>query len=224
MQTTELIVLRHGETDWNRERRVQGQLDTPLNAAGQRQALAAARRLAADAATLGLHSNGPGGGAVLISSDLMRCRQTAEPIGVALGLACRLDPRFRERAFGVLEGRTPAELQGSHPLYHQRWRERDPDCGLGGGESLRVFADRIAAALDDLIASCEHRTVVLVTHGGVLDVLHRRARGLTLEAPRDFEIPNASLNRLRWSAKGLEILEWGTVSHWRDALDEIGRR
>jgi probable phosphoglycerate mutase len=229
MSDTILILLRHGETDWNRERRIQGRIDTPLNDEGLRQARAAARRLAAEADGSGATPGSvrsPGGPTArptaMVSSDLQRCRQTAEPIAGALGIDCVLEPRLRERAFGAFEGRTPAELRRDQPLLYERWQRRDPDFDADGGESLRVFADRIRSVLDELAAAHRGGTLVVVTHGGVLDVVHRIARGMPLEAARNFDLPNASLNRLRFDGDRYEILEWGVVSHWRDALDEIG--
>lgn len=224
MSDTLLILLRHGETDWNRERRIQGRTDIPLNDEGLRQARAAARRLAAESRAAATASgNAPFARPVaLVSSDLRRCMQTAEPIAAALGIGCTPEPRLRERAFGAFEGRTPAELRRDRPLLHERWQRRDPDFDGDGGESLRVFADRVRGVLDELATAHRGATLVVVTHGGVLDVVHRIARSLPLEAPRNFELPNASLNRLRFDGERYEILEWGVDSHWRDALDEIG--
>lgn len=226
MPDTRLILLRHGETDWNRERRIQGRIDTPLNDEGLRQARAAARRLAAEAVPSGpaplIGAGPPAHRIALVSSDLLRCLQTAAPIAGALGIDCIPEPRLRERAFGAFEGRTPAEVRRDQPLQYERWQRRDPDFDAGGGESLRVFAHRIRSVFDELAAAHRGSTLVVVTHGGVLDVVHRFARGMSLEAPRNFELPNASLNRLRFDGDRYEILEWGVVSHWRDALDEIG--
>jgi len=222
MADTELILLRHGETDWNRERRVQGQLDTPLNAEGQRQALAAARHLSTRAADYRLERDADRPEPLLLTSDLQRCRQTAAPIATATGLVAEPDARLRERGYGVFEGRTLPEAQRVLGAQFQRWLARDPDFDVGGGESLRRFQRRIEDALHDLVARHAGCTLVIVTHGGVLDIVNRMARSVPLDAPRDFEIPNASLNRLRHRGGRFEILQWGDVSHWRRALDEIG--
>ncbi len=213
----ELVLVRHGETAWNRDRRIQGQLDTALNDEGLRQARAVARRLAADA-----RRDGAGGASpALVSSDLLRCRQTAEPIAASLGVPLGLDPALRERHFGVYQGRTWTQILSDDADRAERWRARDPDLEVEGGESLRAFARRVGDALATLGAAHRGRTLVVVTHGGVLDVAHRLARGLPLEAPRDFEIANASLNRLRFDGERFEMIGWGDVSHWRDALDEL---
>ena len=213
----ELVLVRHGETAWNRDRRIQGQLDTPLNAEGVRQARAAARRLAADARRAGAGASPP----VLVSSDLLRCRQTAEPIAAALDVGLGLDARLRERHFGVFQGRTWPEILRDDADRAAGWLARDPDLEVEGGESLRAFARRAGDALATLAAAHRGRTLIVVTHGGVLDVAHRLARALPLEAARDFEIANASLNRLRFDGERFAIVQWGDVSHWREALDEL---
>ncbi|HYF58810.1 MAG TPA: histidine phosphatase family protein, partial [Burkholderiaceae bacterium] len=134
---TDLVLLRHGETAWNRERRIQGQLDVPLNDEGLRQAEAAARRLAAQAAHYRLVP-APGCPApALVSSDLQRCRQTAEPIARALGLEPAWDARLRERGYGPFETRTYAEVQRDSAEAFARWLSRDPDFALEGAETLR---------------------------------------------------------------------------------------
>ena len=223
MSATDLLLIRHGETAWNRERRIQGQTDTPLHASGIRQAAAVARRLAAERARWRLGDEPGRAAPLLLTSDLARCRLTAEPIGAALGLVCTPEPRLRERAFGAFEGCTPHDLAREHGAHLDAWRRRDPDLAVGGGESLRSFAARVHALFDDLVARHPARTLLLVTHGGVLDVVHRRVRGTPLQAPRDFEIPNAALNRVRYEAGHWEVLCWADVEHGRDALDDADR-
>jgi 2,3-bisphosphoglycerate-dependent phosphoglycerate mutase len=215
---TELILIRHGETAWNRERRIQGQLDTPLNDEGRRQALAAAERLAGERGRYLLDS---AAGARIVSSDLMRCRHTAEAIAAATGLPLSVDARLRERGYGMFEGRTYPEVQRDMAEAFQRWLSRDPDFDVEGGESLRSFHLRVDAVLRELAQAAEGRTLVVVTHGGVLDIAYRVCRGLELTAPRDFELLNASLNRISWDGSRFDVVEWGDVSHWRPALDDF---
>lgn len=223
-RVTDVLLLRHGVTAWNRERRIQGQTDIPLDGAGVAQAHAVARRLAAQRERWGLATSAGRPAPVLLSSDLARCRQTAEPIADALALPCRLEPGLRERAYGAFEGCTPADLKRDHAEHLARWRDRDPDLAVGGGESLREFAARIAAALDALLERHGGGTMLLVTHGGVLDVVHRIARGLPLAAPRDFDLPNVGLNHLRHDDGGWRIVCWADADHDRDALDEVTPR
>lgn len=221
MPVSDLILLRHGETAWNRERRIQGQLDTPLAPEGLRQALGAARRLAAERARWALSDPVDGAGPLLFSSDLTRCRQTAEPIAQALGLPVSFEPRLRERHFGEFQGMTLPEIRRDHGERFDRWHRLEPDLELGDGESLRRFAARVADGLHGLAEAHPGRTLILVTHGGVLDVVNRLCRGRPLEAPRDVEIPNAGLNRVRRDGSRLELLVWGDTAHWQASLDEL---
>jgi 2,3-bisphosphoglycerate-dependent phosphoglycerate mutase len=218
-RSTELILIRHGETAWNRERRIQGQLDTPLSDEGLRQAAAVAHRLAAERAHWRLDE--PGRDARIVSSDLMRCRQTAEAIAAATGLPVTHDARLRERSYGLFQGRTYEEVRSDMAQAFERWLARDPDYDVEGGESLRTFADRCGQVLVDLAARHPGATLVVVTHGGVMDIAYRLCKGLALTAPRDFDLLNASLNRILWDGRRFEVLDWGDVTHWRPALDEV---
>lgn len=218
MADTELILIRHGETAWNRARRIQGQLDTPLNDEGHRQARAAALRLATQGERYGLIPSGRQ--ARVISSDLLRCRQTADPIVQATGLPVAYDSRLRERGYGMFEGHTYDEMRRDRADLFARWLSRDPDFDVEGGESLRTFYQRVESALLDLVRQHAGRLLILVTHGGVLEMAYRMCHAMDLAHPREFELLNASLNRIRHSEKGFEVLQWGDISHWRDALDD----
>jgi probable phosphoglycerate mutase len=198
---TELIFIRHGETDWNRAQCFQGQIDVPLNDTGHEQARRVARALAAEQVD------------VLVASDLQRARQTAAPLASALARPAVAAPAWREQAFGVLEGLRVADVQARHPQLWSQWIRHDPDYALPEGESVRQFHSRIVAALRDLVAQHEGRTLAVVTHGGVLDMLWRTVHGLPLHGPRDCPIPNTGINRLRWRGGTLEIVRWGADEH-----------
>jgi probable phosphoglycerate mutase len=198
---TELIVIRHGETDSNREHRFQGQLDVPLNDTGRLQAERVAARLAGEPFD-----------AVRVS-DLQRARQTAAPLAGLLGLLPEADARWREQSFGEIEGMQVRTLHLEHPLLWQRWAEHDADFALPAGESARQFHARILGALRALGDIHPRARVVLVTHGGVLDMLWRTATGESLHGPRRCAIPNASINRLRWDGRTLEIDTWADDAH-----------
>jgi len=207
---TRLCLVRHGETAWNAERRIQGQLDVPLSSVGHAQARAVANWLARDPVT------------AIYSSDLSRALHTAESAAHLLKLPIRRCVELRERHYGVLQTLTYAEFEQRHPRAYARFLARDETFALpGGGESLRQFAARVQACLDDIVAAHAGGLVLVFTHGGVLDILHRRASGRPLSAPRDFDIPNAALNWLevvqgRWS-----ILNWAERSHLDETLDEL---
>ena len=210
MTSTALLLIRHGETAWNAEHRIQGHLDIPLSAAGIRQAASLGERLAAEAIT------------AVYSSELARAWLTAVPFAARLGLDINPDSRLRERSFGVFEGLTADEIAARHPEGFRLWRMRDPAWAMDDGESGQQLIDRVLSALDDIASRHRGETVAVVTHGGVLDVAYRAARGLGWDAPREHLMLNASINRL--SAQGsplaLSILDWGDVTHLEQARDE----
>lgn len=210
MTTTTLLLIRHGETAWNAEHRIQGHLDIPLSAAGIRQAARLADRL------------GREGVDAVYSSELVRAWLTAEPLAARFGLEIRAETRLRERSFGLFEGLTLDEIAARHPASFRSWRARDPAWVMDGGESGQQLMDRVLAALQDIVAAHPAETVAIVTHGGVLDVVYRAARGLGWDAPREHQMLNASINRLAAEAPPLELslLSWGDVAHLEQARDE----
>ncbi|MEK9775328.1 MAG: histidine phosphatase family protein, partial [Quisquiliibacterium sp.] len=138
---TELIMIRHGVTAWNKDRRFQGQIDIALDDEGLRQAGLLGKALAGAAL------------AAVYASDLTRARQTAGPIAAALGLPVLAEPGLRERHYGAFEGRTWDELSSEHAADFARWRARDPDFVLpGGGETLLALHQRVEATLRTLAA------------------------------------------------------------------------
>lgn len=214
---TTIILVRHGVTDWNQERRFQGQIDIPLNDEGRRQAEATGRRLGAESGRERI--------AAIHSSDLSRAAQTAEPIARALGLPVLHDASLRERHYGDFEGRTHDEIASELADAWQRWRAREPDFVLpGGGESLRGFHERVEGALLSLAARYPSATVVAVAHGGVLDCAYRIAAGLPLDAPRGHDLLNASLNRIVFDGRRFRLLDWADVAHLDEALDDVEAR
>lgn len=204
---TELILIRHGETDWNRELRFQGQVDVPLNATGHEQARRLAQRLLDEG--LAAHH--------LACSDLVRTRQTAQPVLDALLPQLRMDaltdPGLREQDFGIVDGMRVPDIKAQHPEAWAQWLRFQADSGMPGGETTRQFHARALGALQRLAQQHAGRTVVVVTHGGVLDMVWRVARGLGLEGPRQSEIPNAALNRVRLRGDAIDILHWADTRH-----------
>lgn len=204
--------MRHGETAWNTERRLQGHIDIPLNDTGLSQAEATARSLA----RAGLHFS------ALYSSDLARARQTAAAIARAHALPPKHDPRLRERHYGHFQGLTFDEAEDRHPEHFRRFKARDPHFALpDDGESLKTLAARVHAALEDIAREHAGETVVVVTHGGVLDIAHRLATGQPLETAREFAIPNAALNWIEHTAGSWKLIAWADESHLQGALDEL---
>jgi probable phosphoglycerate mutase len=179
---------------------------------GHRQAQAVARRLAGRS-LVGLYT-----------SDLLRASQTAAPIAAACGLEAQPDQRLRERNFGEFEGGFYDELQRTSPLLHDRMLSRDLDFDMGGGETIPVLYRRVSDALTDVARRHAEGTVVVVTHGGVLDCGYRLATGLALDAPRTFGLFNASLNTIAADQGRFRLLDWGDVEHLTAAADEIDPR
>lgn len=209
--TTHLLVIRHGETAWNAEHRIQGHLDIPLSAAGVHQAARLAERLAREPVD------------AVYSSELARAWLTALPFAQRLGLEVRPEPRLRERCFGIFEGLTLDEIATRHPEEFRQWRGRDPGWAMEGGETGQQLIDRVLEALHDIAGRHRGQTVAIVTHGGVLDVAYRAARALDWDAPREHQMLNASINRLRvtFSPPALAMLDWADVAHLGDTRDEI---
>lgn len=208
---TRVLAVRHGETAWNIAGRMQGHLDSSLDASGQSQADALGRRLAAEA----IHH--------VYASDLGRTVETAKRIVVATGHEIALEAGLRERHLGVFQGLTGTEAQAAHPAHWTRFRSRDPDHDLDDGESLRAFSARVNGAAARLASLHPGRTLLLVTHGGALDVMYRHATGLALEAARNFTLLNASLNEFHVRDGRWTVVHWGDVDHLgvRDAIDDV---
>jgi probable phosphoglycerate mutase len=200
-EVTRIVAVRHGETVWNAEMRMQGQLDTTLSERGRRQAARAAEALSGE------------GIEAIVSSDLVRAFDTAAAIADSVGLPVATDPGLRERRFGVFQGYTYAESDALWPLEAVRWRRHDPEFAPDGGESLVDFNARAVAAVTAIATRARGRSILVVTHGGVLDCLYRAASGLGLDAPRSWELGNAAINRLLFTGERFTLVGWSDTSH-----------
>lgn len=209
-EATRILAIRHGQTAWNADSRIQGHTDIALDDIGRWQA----ERLALALANEPLQA--------IYSSDLSRARQTAGPLAARAGLQPRIDAGLRERGFGDFEGLSFAQIEQRWPEQATRWRRRDPDFGPGGGEVLREFRARIVATVERLAWAHRGECIALVTHGGVLDLLYREAAGLALDAPRTWELGNAGINRLLHHGEGLVLVGWGDVGHLDTARGAAG--
>jgi probable phosphoglycerate mutase len=209
MNCSRICMVRHGETAWNAEGRVQGQTDVPLSATGEAQARAVARALAGRRF------------AALYASDLARVRQTAAPAAAALGLEPRLEAGLRERHYGKFETLTYAEARARLPQDFARVRDKELDYDFGSGESLRAFNARALACVGAIAARHPGETVLVFTHGGVLEMVRRHALGSGLQSARDFEIPNAALNWIEVAPAGWRVEQWAEVGHLARALDDL---
>lgn len=211
----QLCLVRHGETAWNAEGRLQGHLDIPLNDNGFAQADALSQRLAALKQDF----------SALYCSDLLRTRQTAAGIARARQLEPIYDSRLRERHYGVFQGLTHDEGAQLDPTSHARFRARELAFELpGAGESLLDFASRVRNALNEIAFRHRGESVIVVAHGGVLDIAHRLTQAIALELPRQFSIPNAALNWVEAENGQWRLLSWADETHLDNALDEFTDR
>jgi probable phosphoglycerate mutase len=206
---TRILAIRHGETAWNKDTRIQGQMDIPLNETGTWQASRAAQALGDE----DVHA--------VYASDLSRAHQTASAIAQNLGHEVRTHTGLRERCFGTFQGRTWAELEAGWPEDALSWRRRVPDYAPPEGESLLQLRERVLGTLDEIASGHMGQQIVVVAHGGVLDILYRAATRMELRAPRTWELGNAAINRLLWTPEGLSLVGWADRRHLeQDTLDE----
>ena len=201
MQSTRIVAVRHGETAWNVDTRIQGHLDIPLNDTGLWQAAQLGQALSGEPI------------AAIYASDLQRAHATGQAVAHTTGARLVAEPGLRERSFGHFQGRTFAEIEAELPEHARRWRQRDPHFAPEGGETLVQLRERIAATTHRLAAQHTGGLVVLVAHGGVLDVLYRLATGQELQAPRTWQLANAAINRLLWTPEGLTLVGWADTQH-----------
>jgi probable phosphoglycerate mutase len=207
---TEVLLIRHGETMWNGQRRIQGHLDSALSPRGRAQARALGARLAEEGIDL------------LGASDLGRAVATAAAIAEVTDHEFFVDARLRERGFGAFEGLTWEEIARDFPADYARLARRDPEYCPPDGESAVAFRDRVLAAVTELAEAAPGAHVALVVHGGVLSMLYRHVRGLALEAPRDYTLANAGINRFALTASGWELVRWAETDHLAGVvLDDV---
>lgn len=201
MQATRIVAIRHGETAWNVDTRIQGHLDIPLNDTGLWQADQVARALADEPI------------AAIYTSDLQRAHATAQAVARTTGAPLTTHAGLRERSFGHFQGRTFAEIEAELPEDAYRWRKRDPLYAPEGGESLVTLRERIERTVAQLAQQHLGEQVVMVAHGGVLDALYRLATRQDIQAPRTWQLSNAAINRLLWTPDGLSLVGWADTQH-----------
>ena len=204
-KTTELIIIRHGETLWNLENRWQGHQDSDLSPLGLQQVEAVAQRMASVSFD------------ALYSSDLPRAYRMAEAIaatsGCGRGRSVAIEPMLRERKLGAFEGLTSEEIRQQHPAAYEGFAARDPAFVIPDGESLIAKHARAVDVFERIARQHAGQRVVLVTHGGILDSAFRLAVDLPLTVPRRWGLYNASLNVMTHNFDGWRLDSWGDVSH-----------
>ena len=213
MAATRIVAVRHGETAWNVDTRIQGQLDIGLNDRGLWQAQRVGMALADEAID---H---------VYSSDLSRAHTTAQAIAqharTPHARTVRLHAGLRERGFGSFEGQTWAAIAAQWPEESRRWKQRDPHFAPPGGETPTQLLARVSRTVNEIAAQHLGEHIVLVAHGGVMDMLYRLATQQELHAPRTWELGNAAINRLLWTPDALTLVGWADTGHLDEStLDE----
>lgn len=203
---TRICFVRHGETDWNVEKRIQGQTDIPLNEIGRAQALA----MAFNAAHVSFKA--------IYSSDLMRAAETARVLAVREELDVQPLPQLRERHYGIFQGITATEGAARYPEAYLRYMARDVGYDFETGESIDQLVMRVSEAINWMVRHHTGQTIAAVTHAGVLDILYRKATGRPLHTPRDFVIPNCALNWFHFDGQGWHLESWGDRHHLTQVL------
>jgi len=204
------LLIRHGESTWNREHRIQGQLDPPLSELGRKQAELVANRLA---------SKRP---QAVYSSDLKRALETAAPIAEAIGVPVQTLPALREIFLGEWEGLHTAELAVRYPEAWSGWTV-EPNWDLvPGGEPAGAFEERVGAAVDAMLERHAHGEVIVVTHGGVIQLALHRIIGRASRGLFPFRISNASLSLIEKRDGRMIIAGVNDVSHLEDGAARVG--
>ncbi len=196
---TEVLLVRHGETAWNREGRLQGQNDPPLNALGEQQAQGVADYLRSVSGGDAAAAAAAGGAAIaaVYTSDLQRAAATAVVISQRLGLGggVQREAAFREKKLGVMEGLTLAEAKEKEPDAYDRWRRGK---GCPGAEDPSAVLRRVAGGLDEIERAHRGKRVVVVTHGGILNSVHKLLTGVKFPG----KIPNTSISTITKAGAG----------------------
>lgn len=199
--TTTLVLIRHGETLWNREGRIQGHSDSALTPEGIAQAEACAQRLHDEVFDQ------------VVASDLARARQTTELLIAGRHVPIEYDPAFRERSYGIGEGLTYAELDALHHEFVSSIRVTDPDFAVEGSESRRQFHTRVTSAMRKVAAMHAGRRLLIVTHGGVLAIIYRWLNRMHISSDHRVSIPNVAYNRVAFRGDEWKIEVWADTAH-----------
>jgi probable phosphoglycerate mutase len=207
MTITRFCLVRHGETDWNAARRLQGHTDIDLNTRG----LAQAKQMAQALKRISFQFD------VLYTSDLQRAAKTAEAIERSFQTTAIKNAALRERHLGALQGLTIDEAPQREPELWKSHLSRNTKENLRNGESIQQFADRIKIALEQIYKKHNGKTILLVSHGGALDMMYRIASNQPLDAEKAVAVPNASLNWLSHDGLKWNVDGWADTSH----LDEL---
>ncbi|MCK5735128.1 MAG: histidine phosphatase family protein [Spirochaetaceae bacterium] len=198
---TTLVLIRHGETEWNQTGRYQGHADSPLTTRGLAQARAVAQVL--DAETFD----------AFYSSDLGRAKRTARIIADTVGKRYLTDSRLREQHYGLMQGHDGKGARELDPGFFESLARGDADYAPKGGESRRQRHDRAIDVLTDIADQHQGGVVLVVTHGGIVDSLFRETLGIPFQSPRRYSLYNTAVNRFSFNEGLWSLRLWGEISH-----------
>lgn len=199
--TTKFILVRHGQTEWNRVERFRGRADIPLNDTGKAQAEKVAARLAGDKLD------------ALYASPLSRAVATAEPIAASHHLEIQKNETLMDIDIGALEGLTLEEAQQSFPEVIEKWLTAPGHCKFPKGESVKAVAARLAKLLEELTARHPDQTVALVSHRVMCHIMLCLVLGLDLDAMWTFRQDNACIDRFENSERGYVLTLLNETAH-----------
>tara|TARA_B100000700_G_scaffold227349_1_gene250995 strand:+ start:745 stop:1356 length:612 start_codon:yes stop_codon:yes gene_type:complete len=200
MNKTELIIIRHGETEWNKQRRMQGHLNSNLSKLGESQIILLGKWM--EQITF-KH---------IYCSDSPRARKTAEAITKFSGNDLKIDKRLREKNLGVFEGLTSDEAMELYPEVFHQFKTAGAEYVIKNGESTKQLFERAHNFIEEIRINHPNERVVIVTHGGVIRVLVKHILGISLDYPTYFKIMNTSLFHFYWDEKWM-ISQMGVISH-----------
>ncbi len=200
MKETEIILIRHGETEWNSQKRMQGHSNSDLSEVGRGQ-IQALGELMKNVSFDHIYS-----------SDSLRARQTAEAITQYSGHTLQFDQRIREKNLGVFEGLTSTEAKERHPEVYRLFKTAGANYVIDEGESTQQLLERALEFIEEIRLRHPQERVVMVTHGGVVRVLMKHALGMSIDSPTRFIIKNTGIFGLIWNENWL-VTQMGGVSH-----------
>lgn len=198
---TEITIVRHGETEWNSQKRIQGQNNSNLTENGIIQAHRVAEALSKRDFDM------------LISSDLGRAIETAEIINQELNLPYFTNANLRERSLGIIEGKTYNEAKQLYPADFEKFLNRDPNYSFPNGESLQQLYTRVVTTINNIEQKYNGQKILIVSHGLVLEMMMYKTFNIPLTNQRSFSINNSSISSFYINNDNWFLKEWGVIEH-----------
>lgn len=212
MHTTQIWLIRHGETDWNAAQRLQGWRDIPLNDMGKNQAKSVQRFL--DQQRIAFDG--------VLSSDLQRAIQTAQIAFAQHQYPIEQIPALRERNYGIYEGHPWQSLTQLPNEPAPKINLRDPNLDVPEGESLLTFHQRIIEAFNQIALQRPNQKLAVIAHGGVIEMVWRYIQQADLSTPRPYKILNASVNHFAINQEQQwQEIAWAQTDHLHNARNDV---